>query len=234
MQFALINRGVNAPITSQVTPEWLAKVAAAVTTQMSAHVGANWLVQGASVSVSDGTGLAPGTIAFALVDDLPDAPGAIAYHATDGTGLPVAFLALDTCSSLDDVSTGISHECCETLGDAECNLWAGTEGIFYARELCDAVESTSYDLDGIRLSDFVYPSFFTEGAQGPYSYCQDHFSALGPPAPFATARGGYQVYFQWLGVPLQVNAKRKHAMHAARMAHWSSRSHRRQRALRNP
>jgi hypothetical protein len=150
--------------------------------------------------------IVPGEVVFAIVDVLPDAPGAIAYHDVDGTAVPVAFLALSTCNTLDDVSTAISHEVCETGADAECNLWADSaQGQEMAREACDAVESTnyavsaftpvasqSYDIGGIKVSDFVLLSFFAPNGQAPYSFVQAN-GGPGPAAPFQTSQGGYQI-----------------------------------------
>jgi hypothetical protein len=139
---------------------------------------------------------------FSIVDALPDAPGAIAYHDTAGNDVPVAFLALSTCNTLDDVSTAISHELCETAGDASCDLWVDDgNGTEWARELCDAVESNSYGIDlqdgitPIQVSDFVLPAFFGPRDPGPYCYTQAlSLPAKGyPQGPFQTAVGGYQI-----------------------------------------
>jgi len=90
----------------------------------------------------------------------------------------------------------ISHELCETAGDAGCNLWAdGSDGSEYAHELCDAVEAQSYTLDDVALSNFVLPSFFVAGSAGPYDFMSAAAlpGAVGPAKPLATASGGYQI-----------------------------------------
>lgn len=195
MRFVLISEGQSAALASQVTPAWLEAVAAACTVQLNRDVSPYW---GGQYSVRAGSGptdLQPSEIAFGLLDALPGAPDAVAYHDVAGNAAPYALLALTQCQTLDDVSTGISHEICECAGNSDVNLWAEAgDGFEYARELCDAVESNSYVIDSVRVSDFLLPSFLQVTAPGPYCYTQ----AIGAPgtypiAPFVTISGGYQV-----------------------------------------
>ena len=227
LSFVLVNEATAAsPLTGQVNSDWLAKVADACTVQLDRDVSPNW---GGSYSVRVGTAgaIAAGEIVFALVDSLPNAPGAIAYHDVDGNALPVAYLALSTCNTLDDVSIAISHEVCETAGDAGCNMWADDgAGAEWARELCDAVESSSYAIDGVKVSDFVLPSFFVPNAHAPYCYTESVGGTAINPAPFRTASGGYQITRTDTGQETQVNG-RVSAHRADKLAHWSCRAARR-------
>jgi hypothetical protein len=222
LSFVLVNEATQSALASAVTPEWLGAVAAAVSVQLDRDFAPEW--GGAySVRVGSPTDIVPGEVVFAIVDSLPDAPGAIAYHDVGGTAVPVAFLALSTCNTLDDVSTAISHECCETGGDAECNLWADSAaGQEMAREACDAVESLSYLVGDIRVSDFVLQSFFAPNGQAPYSYVQATGGG-GPSAPFQTAPGGYQIVrSSGTGeTSVQGVIASKHKM--AKAKHWSGR-----------
>ena len=186
--FVLINEAKTSPLAAQITPDVLGKMAAAITIQLNRDFAPHW---GGSYMVRVGSGptdLIKGEVAFAILDALPDAPGAIAYHDVDGNAIPVAFLSLSTCNTLADVSMAISHECIETGTDPGCNLWAddgaGTE---WAYEGCDAVESSSYQIDEIVVSDFVLPQFFVKNGQGPYSFMNT------APAPFTCGAGGYQI-----------------------------------------
>src|SRR5580700_8648281 len=166
------------PLVGQVTAAWLTRCAAACDTQLTGDVAPEWGEVIGGVRVGSGpTDVQPGEMVFSIVDSLPDAPGAIAFHDVAGGDVPVAFLALSTCSDLNDVSTAISHELCETVGDPACNLWADdTAGAEWALELCDAVESNSYAVDledgqpPIMVSDWLLPAFFAPGAVGPYSF----------------------------------------------------------------
>jgi hypothetical protein len=204
VDFGFVMEGSPAvPLSAQVTPEWLALCAQAIMVQLNRDVARYW---GGTYRVRATTsdGLLPGEIAVVLRDVLPNAPDAIAYHDVEGADLPVAYLSLAACSSLADVSTGISHELCETAGDASCNAWRDDgNGHEYAQEICDAVQSQGYPCEGIQVSDFVLPSFFGPLAQGPYSYIQATGGA-GPSAPFATIAGGYQIQRVGAGQPSQV------------------------------
>ena len=193
----LVLEATSSALASQVTPAWLARCAAACEKQLQNEVASFWGLEIGGVRVGSGpTDVQPGEMVFAIVDSLPDAPGAIAYHDVAGAAVPVGFLALSTCSTLDDVSPAISHELGETTGDPDCNRWADDgAGNEWALELCDAVESNSYTVDlgdgqaPIKVSDFVLPSFFAAGAAAPYNFVQ----SPAPSVPFATATGGYQI-----------------------------------------
>ncbi len=223
-------------LAAQLTPAWLQRCAKACAAQLLGDVAPFWgeVIGGVRVAASRAD-VQPGEMVFAIVDALPDAPGAIAYHDVTGAAVPVAFLALSTCQSLDDVSTAISHELVETTGDAGCNLWADDgAGAEWARELCDAVESNTYPIDlndgqpPIRLSDFVIPTFFEAGAAGPYSFLGSASAA--PPAPFGTAAGGYQIRRSPGTGETQVNAHASSKRGLKVLAgghHWSSRPARR-------
>src|SRR5271154_41008 len=159
----LVNQATSSPLAPQVTPAWLVRLATACQLQLTRDVAP---IYGGTYDVGADVPIPPRGMVFAIVDALPSAPGAIAYHDVDGADVPVAFLALSTCNTLDDVSTAVSHEFCETAGDASCDLWADDGTHEWARELCDAVESNSYPIDlgdgqpPIRISDFLLPGFF--------------------------------------------------------------------------
>lgn len=176
-------------LAAQVTGAWLARVAAACEKQLSGDASPYY---GGGYVISSASSIAVGQSEFEIDWQLPQAPGAEAYHDWQN-GMVVAFEALATCSTLDDVSTGISHELLEILGDPGCDVWVddGT-GFEWARELCDATQGNSYEVDGIKVSNFLLPTFFESGAKGPYSFLgttgQDPVSA-----PFTTATGGYQI-----------------------------------------
>lgn len=197
----LVNEAQGAYLASLVTPAWLARCAAACWTQLLRDAMPVWGAEIVGVRVGDASSVQPGEMVFAIVDELPQAPDAIAYHDVGGGAVPVAFLALSTCSTLDDVSTAISHELLETLGDPACNRWDDDgQGHEYAHELCDAVESNSYPIDlgdgepAILVSDFALESFFAPGAPAPYTYCEaQSLPRAYPSGPFGTASGGYQI-----------------------------------------
>jgi hypothetical protein len=223
-----INEGTSASLlTAQVTPAWLARCAVAMEVQLNRDLSTEWGGNYAVRAGSSAEDIAPGELVFVLRDVLPDAPLAIAYHSTDGAGVAVAFLGLDSVQAIDDISTGISHELCEAAVDPGANRWADDgAGREWALEACDAVESNGYPIDiddggtPIRVSDFLMQSFFVPGHAGPYSHMG------GPPMEFGTAPGGYQVVRQTGGGETQVQGSIR-PMRRAKLAHWSSRVARR-------
>jgi len=165
---------------SDVTPPVLATIAAAVQRQVREHYALHYGHPGVTIT----TGVAPAPTDPGVpvyIRSSSDVPGAAGYHDDDGIyvfrdGLP----ALTTGPF--SLSVVISHEILEALGDPGANQWADNEnGQEVARELCDAVESFCYEIDGVSVSDFVLPSFFDPGGQAPLSF-------LGKPtAPMTTA-----------------------------------------------
>src|SRR5579883_2010610 len=199
----LIMQATTSPLASQLTPEWLARCANAATVQLSRDAAKYWgtAVDGCRVG-SGPDDVQPGELAFTIVDQEADAPGAVAFHDVQGNAVPFAVLILSTCNTLDDASTAITHELLEANGDLDCNDWCDDgQGHEWARETCDAVESNSYPIDlgdgqpPIAVSDFVLPSFFAQGGQAPFNFCATLSPATGaaPSTPFATASGGYQI-----------------------------------------
>lgn len=177
------------PLAAQVSAAWLAKVAAACQTQLNDDAAPYW---GGSFAISTGTVCNESESEYDIEWALPNAPGAEAYHDWQG-GKVVAFEALSTCTTLNDVSTGISHELLEIMGDPGCNVWTDDQqGAEWAHELCDATQANSYEIEGIQVSNFLLPAFFEPGAAGPYSFLGTKGSDP-VTAPFTTAPGGYQI-----------------------------------------
>lgn len=226
MRFVLLNEARDAPLTAQVTPDWLGKVTGACTVQLNRDVSAYW---GGSYSVRVGSGptdISPGECVFSLLDSLPD-PNAIAYHDVLGNGVPYGVESLAACSTLDDVSRAISHELCETAGDVACNAWRDDgHGTEWAQELCDAVESWGYAIDGVQVSDFVLPAFFFPGAPGPYHYLAATGAMPDLAGPLLTGVGGYQIRRAYGGPVSDVWGTVAPAR-LARKRHSSSRTYRR-------
>ncbi|MGA7124298.1 MAG: hypothetical protein WBY94_29625 [Polyangiaceae bacterium] len=202
MRFVLLDEtnGVGTSQGASLTPEVLKQIASALNVQLNRdygpQCGGNY-----SVRVGDGAGdIQVGEVVFAILPTLPNAPGDVAYHDVNGNGVPVCWDAITASDTLigpgNSVSVAISHELLETPGDPGCNLWAdGGDGFEYARERCDAVESQSYQVQGVYVSNFLLDSFFVPGAPGPYDFMSWGLlpGAVGPAKPFATAQGGYQL-----------------------------------------
>jgi hypothetical protein len=91
-----------------------------------------------------------------------DQANALGYHDQTPAGQPLikVFPILDRQDG-GQLSVTISHEVCETLADpngARAAQWKDAK--FWAYEVCDAVESTSYEIDGVAVSNFCLPPFF--------------------------------------------------------------------------
>lgn len=122
----------------------------------------------------------------------------LGYHDRDGNGLPIGVVLVKLAESLGDPwSSVLSHEVLEMVGDAEANLTAigpvpgGSRSVFHWFELCDAVQNDLYTIDGVSVSDFVKPLYFTPEAEG--SSLSGSF--LDPKLrSFSIAPGGYVGY----------------------------------------
>jgi hypothetical protein len=100
-----------------------------------------------------------------------DAEGALGYHDTNNRGIPYGFVLTEL--GLDESWTvSFSHEALELVGDPQANLLVQgphpdnpRRTVFHWFEMCDAVQDETYDIDGIKVSNFVLPLYFTEGEQ---------------------------------------------------------------------
>lgn len=66
----------------------------------------------------------------------------------------------------------LSHEALELIGDPEVNLLVQgphpgdqKRTVFHWYEMCDAVQAETYEIDGIEVSNFVLPLYFTGGEE---------------------------------------------------------------------
>jgi hypothetical protein len=132
---------------------------------------------------------------LAILDD-SDQAGALGYHDLTNTGLPLSkvFAASDKQYGHSWTVTA-SHELLEMLADPDINLTVFVQtdakaGTLYAREVCDACEADAlgYDIDGVTVSDFVYPAWFESfrKAKSTQFDQQKHITK-----PFELLAGGY-------------------------------------------
>lgn len=144
--------------------------------------------------VPKGQGPLPGEWWLAILDD-SDQAGALGYHDLTNDGLPIskAFAGSDIKYGVSWTVT-VSHELLEMLIDPNINLTVFDLGPFgarlYAYEVCDACEADEfgYEIDGILVSDFVYPAWF-ESFRKPGSTEFDHKGHI--TQPFELLKGGY-------------------------------------------
>jgi hypothetical protein len=139
----------------------------------------------------------PGQWSLILLDDT-DQAGALGYHdlpqAENGMPIGYVFAKTDAQYGLSWTVTA-SHELLEMLADPWIEKVAlhqigETGALLYSYEVCDACEDDAlgYDINGVRVSDFVYPAWFQDWRpNGSTKF--DHTGAID--APFRLAGGGY-------------------------------------------
>lgn len=104
------------------------------------------------------------------VIDNPRIPLALQHHAAQTMHLPTGFVFAD----LADWTVSLSHELLELIIDPNCRAYlpgpdprpqaAPGDWVWHTYEVCDAVERTEYQIDGVSVSNFVTPAYF--GAEG--------------------------------------------------------------------
>jgi hypothetical protein len=102
----------------------------------------------------------PGCWGLVFMDDSHQ-PDALGYHDLTDDGLPLSKVFVrDTLGAGDKVSVTASHEIAEMLVDPAIQLGAqGPDGsTWYAYETADAVEREEFDVNGIAMSNFVFPA----------------------------------------------------------------------------
>ena len=98
---------------------------------------------------------------------------AVGWHDANYRDIPYGIVFLGLCEKLqEDWSVTLSHETLELIGDPLGNLLV--EGnhpvdrrrrVLHLFEMCDAVQAESYAIDGVPVSNFVLPSYFSLGEQ---------------------------------------------------------------------
>jgi hypothetical protein len=123
-----------------------------------------------------------------------DQPGALGYHDQTPGGQPLAkvFPLLDAADG-GDLCVTISHEVLETLADPNVARAAqDMKGRFWAYEVADACEDTSYPINGLQVSNFVLPPYF-EPIKSRRGLKLDFMGLM--KQPLQILPGGYGQYF---------------------------------------
>jgi hypothetical protein len=101
--------------------------------------------------------------------DEVDVDDALGYHELNAAGVPFGFVFTELVKELKEPWTvTFSHEALELLADSEANLLVAgphpadpTKEVFHWYEMCDAVQDEKYKVDGVWVSNFVLPLYFT-------------------------------------------------------------------------
>lgn len=98
-----------------------------------------------------------------------DVPSALGFHARNHLGIPYGFVFPQISQLMGEPWTvGLSHEALEMTADPEVNRMVMGPSptdpgrtVFHWYEVCDAVQSDTYLIDGVPVSNFVLPLYFT-------------------------------------------------------------------------
>lgn len=138
--------------------------------------------------------------------DKTDVEGALGYHAANYDGIPFGFVFTAISKELNEPwSVTLSHEALELLMDPEINLLVQGphpdpkekgRTVFFWYEMCDAVQAETYTVDGVEVSNFVLPLYFTSGnepaSRNDFLGRQHDAHTL---ASFGTNPGGYVGFY---------------------------------------
>ena len=163
----------------------------------------------------------PGDWQMLYMDDA-DQADAEGYHDLTHKGVPVSYVFVKSVLlNHEPVSLTACHELFEMVIDPIANLWAdGRNGWQYAYEMCDPVEEDTFLVDGLTMSNFVYPTWFE-----PFAHRRgtkyDHLGRLQEPFGmthdgYVIRRHGHKVYESFAS-----HAKKKRFGHENRRGHRS-------------
>jgi hypothetical protein len=137
-----------------------------------------------------------------------DVDGAIGYHSTHSArGIPFGFVFTEIARSLGEPwSVTLSHEALELIADPETNLLVmgphpiEDRDVFYWYEMCDAVQTETYEIDGVAVSNFLLPLYFTGTRDFDEVGARNDFlgrvrGASPPLTSFGVKEGGYIGFF---------------------------------------
>jgi hypothetical protein len=149
-------RAVNRQIAHDFEPYW--------------SVGAALRLEGRSTDTPDKMKLQDmrGDAVLYLWDRV-DVEDALGYHDTNNRGIPFGFVFTELSKQLgENWTVTLSHEALELIADPEVNLLVSgphpadsKKSVFHWYEMCDAVQAESYKVDGVDVSNFLLPLYFT-------------------------------------------------------------------------
>lgn len=101
--------------------------------------------------------------------DEVDVDGALGYHDANARGIPYGFVFTELSSELGEPwSVTFSHEALELIADPQVNLLVmgphpadPDRTVFHWYEMADAVQTETYEIDHVAVSNFVLPLYFT-------------------------------------------------------------------------
>lgn len=206
--------------STKITDAEVANIAEACDAQLQKEVATAWDIK-TPLHVATGQAAHKTWYPFFFVDDIPDAPDALAYHYVQSNGIPAGKIGVNaTLAAKETVSSAASHEAVELQCDIFCATWSFSDrlGCLVATEACDPVQGDSYSIkvaDGTKVpvSNFVTPYYFTGSSS---KNAVDHMGTLSK--PFEIAPGGYQIQMKAGKISNQWGASASKALRAAKAA----------------
>lgn len=221
IRIAVINAAEKTPIPDRQ----LAKVVAALQKQIARDLAPAWGIAAELRPVPRG-GTPPRDHWWLTLHDDSDHAGELGYHDLTSAGLPLGKAFVATARA-DDVpwSVVLSHELLEMLIDPYINLAAvvrnGRGGVLFGYEVCDPCRLDIYRIDGVAVSNFVYPGWFEQ--ERPHQGARfDHLGRM--VKPLALRPGGYSLVNDladkrgWRTKSASVEGKRRHLRTGTRLA----------------
>jgi hypothetical protein len=156
----------------------------------------------------------------ASLDPTTGVQNVLGYHSDTYRGVPYGFVYLDVCAQYaESWTTTLSHEVLELLADPAASQsvsgpapQASGQAVQYYLEVCDPTQKDSYSIDGVSVSNFVFPAYFGRST-GPAG--TNHLQL--PLQPFGVRPGGYCMFEDGGGVH-QVTGEAAPQLVAAREA----------------
>ncbi len=205
MFIAVINQ------STMVSNADVATMCQAIQTQLNLHVLPAYNMKSVTVAFYADASKTPGYAWLVSVLDNSTQAGALGYHSEDNDKVDGFIFAQPVLANKGvvlydptnpqnvSVSSVLSHEILEMVGDRYANGWADgtviTAGSEYAQELCDPVENDSYAVQvagaHVSVSNFVFPSWFNPEATKTANMPFDYLKKLS--APFTMTTGGYMI-----------------------------------------
>lgn len=171
----------------------LSRAASALQRQVLEHFFPAWGVS-ATVRTAAASGPANGDDWVLELRRVPTVDGALGVHQVTATGMPLMFdfPLLDAQDGVPWTVTA-SHEILETLADPWLRRGVqDDDGAWWAVEICDAVETDTYVIDGVEVSNFCLPAWGEPPSSRPGAR-YDHLGLCG--RPWEVREGGYAQRF---------------------------------------
>lgn len=215
-------------VDAGIDPAELAAGCAALQRQAQEHIAPAW---GATATVRAATADRPPldgeVVGHARKTPGADQQGELGDHNETAVGTPDFTFFPELAAGDGATWTSVcSHEIAELLADPYLNRCAqGPDGRIWAVEVSDAVEAQSYGVDGILVSNFCMPAWFSP----PQDATGIRYDFLGScTAPFQVLDGGYGQVFDTTKGWQQIGTASKYRQRLAELG--LSRGHRRSHA----